>query len=262
LVLTLRVLLYLTQTGKLVHQEAQDLNFVCRVVHVDHLLSNLLSERHKLPAELFQAGICINDVFLRCCDCGCWWCRLVPGVHRGPQPLCHLSDLVDSALSEAQPKGPEVEHPNVPVLVISLIVHCSSLGGLAAARSRLAVRRRLRLAVLPCRKAEAQSEDDCRAVASWRLPVPGNRSPASRTHLLPLQPALKAAKVKDMATRELLRAATLNLRGIGRIPGAHFLSADDARVLSAKLLRSSIRVLVHVLQSLSVADEGMESLEE
>jgi hypothetical protein len=65
-----------------------------------------------------------------------------------------------------------------------------------------------------------------------------------------------------MATRELLRAATLNLRGIGRIPGAHFLSADDARVLSAKLLRSSIRVLVHVLQSLAVADEGMESLEE
>jgi hypothetical protein len=135
------------------------------------------------------------------------------------------------------------------------------LGGLAA-RGCLAVCRRLRLAVLPCRKAEAQSKDYRRAVASRRLSIPGNRPPASRTHLLSLQPALKAAKVKDMATRELLRAATLNLRGIGRIPGAHFLSADDARVLSAKLFRSSIRVLVHVLQSLSVADEGMESFEE
>jgi hypothetical protein len=53
LMVTLRLLLYLTQTGKLVHQEAQDLNLVCRVVHVDHLLSNLLSESHKLSAELF-----------------------------------------------------------------------------------------------------------------------------------------------------------------------------------------------------------------
>lgn len=52
------------------------------------------------------------------------------------------------------------------------------------------------------------------------------------------------------------------MRGIGGIPGSHFLSADDAGVLSAKLLRGSVGVLLHVLQGLAVANESMESLKE
>jgi hypothetical protein len=52
------------------------------------------------------------------------------------------------------------------------------------------------------------------------------------------------------------------MRDIGGIPRAHFLSADDAGVLSAKLFSGSVGVLLHVLQGLAVADEGMKSLKE
>lgn len=68
--------------------------------------------------------------------------------------------------------------------------------------------------------------------------------------------------MQDMATRELLGTATFNLAGIGRVPGAHFLPADDASVLSAKLFGCGIRVLFHVFEGLPVADESMEPLQE
>jgi hypothetical protein len=78
--------------------------------------------------------------------------------------------------------------------------------------------------------------------------------------LLSLQPALEAAKVQDVTTRELLRTAALHLGGVGGIPGAHFLSADDAGILSAKLFGGGVGILLHVLEGLPVADKSVEPL--
>ncbi len=130
---------------------------------------------------------------------------------------------------------------------------------LAAARGCLTVGRRLRLLVLT---REAQPKDPRGAVGARLLPVPGHRAPASGTDLLSLQPALEAAKVQDVATRKLLGTAALDLHRVGGIPGAHFLSANDAGVLPAELFCGSVRILGHVLQGLTVANKGMESLEE
>jgi hypothetical protein len=63
-----------------------------------------------------------------------------------------------------------------------------------------------------------------------------------------------------MAARKLLCTDTFDLGGVGSIPWTHFLPADDAGVLSAKLLGRRIRVLIHVFEGLPVADQGMQSL--
>lgn len=247
------------------------MEFVCRVVHIDHFLPDLISKREKLPTNVVKTRSQIVVIFCRCrdCGCGCWcrcgcWCgrRRVRSISRCSQPLCHLSNLVDSALSKAESQGPEIEHPNVLVLVVPLAARWHSLRRLAAARGRLTIRGRLSLLVLAARAGKAQSEDHSpRAIRGRLLPVPGNRAPASWTHLLPLQPALEAAKVQDMTARELLRAAPLNLRCVSGVPGAHLLSANDARVLPAELFRRSVRILGHVLDSLAIADESMQPLE-
>jgi hypothetical protein len=136
----------------------------------------------------------------------------------------------------------------------------STLSRLAAAARGLAISRRLSLSVLAGREVEPQSEDHCPTVLPLLLSIPGDRAPASRTYLLALQPAFEAAKVQDMPARELLGAATLDLASIGGIPGAHFLSANDAGILSAKVFGGGVWILIHVFQGLAVADEGVESL--
>jgi hypothetical protein len=68
--------------------------------------------------------------------------------------------------------------------------------------------------------------------------------------------------VQDVATRELLRTAALHLGGVGGIPGAHLLSADDAGILSTELFGGGVGILLHVLERLPVADKRMEPLEE
>jgi hypothetical protein len=88
-------------------------------------------------------------------------------------------------------------------------------------------------------------------------------SPARWADLLPFQPALEASKVQNVATWKLLGAhAVDSARVVLGIPQVHLLTADDARVLLCKIALSSIRVLVHLLDSPSVPKECVEPLEE
>ena len=254
------LLLQLPETGELVHQDGQYVDFMCRIVYVDHVLPDLIPEREELSAKLVEAESCLVVVFLWGRDRG-RRCGRVDGISGCLHPLCHVPKLLDSALSETHPQGSEVEHPNVAVLVVALIARCPSLRMLAASRGCLTVSRGLRLLVLAGRKAQPQDHTPG-AVRGRLLSVPGHRAPASGADLLPLQPALEAAKVQDVATRKLLGTAALHLHRVGGIPGAHFLSANDARVLSAELFCGGVGILGHVLQGLAVANEGMEPLEE
>ena len=152
------------------------MHFVRCVMRVDHLLPNLLSQRQEVLADLIEAGGHVAVVFLWCRDGGCW-CGRIHGVWGYPHPLCHLPHLVDAALGETQPNRAEVEHPNVGVLVISVLIRrcCSSLRRLAAARGCLAVSRRLRLPVL---RGREEPKDSRGSVGGRLLPIPRDRAPA------------------------------------------------------------------------------------
>ncbi len=77
-----------------------------------------------------------------------------------------------------------------------------------------------------------------------------------------LKPALEAAKVEDVPTGKLLCASALNLGCVGLIPNMHFFPANDACVFPIEFFGSCIWVLVHILESLAVTNEGVEPLEE
>jgi hypothetical protein len=60
----------------------------------------------------------------------------------------------------------------------------------------------------------------------------GDGGTASWTNLLTFQPALEAAEVQNMTTRQLFGPHPVDsARVVGRIPGVHLFSADDACVL-------------------------------
>lgn len=67
--------------------------------------------------------------------------------------------------------------------------------------------------------------------------------------------------MQDVATGQLLGPVSLELASI-RIPRAHFLAADNARVFSSQLFGGGVGISVHVSESLFVLQKSCQSLEE
>lgn len=65
-----------------------------------------------------------------------------------------------------------------------------------------------------------------------------------------------------MSARQLLWTISLDSAGDAGIPWMHVLPANDAGVIFSQFRRSRIRVPVHFLHRLAVAENGAETLEE
>jgi len=155
LLLTLGLLLMnLAQTGKLVYHKVQRLEFLRGGLECLHLLLDALSDVQDLGTNLIKtqirSGVCL-------------WCRHRGSGHgrvdslscRQPKALSHLIDIVDSALSESEPKRSQIKHSDpviIVVVVIVLVVLGSCLRRLAG-RS-LSIRRGLSLLIPSSREVK------------------------------------------------------------------------------------------------------------
>jgi hypothetical protein len=175
-----------------------------------------------------------------------------------PQTLGHFRNVIYGPLGDAEPERPEVEHPHTPVVVRLPVVRRRRLSTLG-----LPVRLSLGLwlAILAAGEIEPQPEYHGITIRRLLVPLIGNRTPAGWAHLLALQPALEASEVENVATGKLLGARALDLACVRSVPDMHLFSANDAGVLALEVLRRRVWVLVHILEGLTVTDEGIESLQ-
>jgi hypothetical protein len=81
--------------------------------------------------------------------------------------------------------------------------------------------------------------------------------------LLPFEPALETAEVKNMPAGQFLWSNPVHCaRIVLRVPRSHFFTADNAGVLSSKILLGGVGIAVHFLDSFSVTHQSAQSLDE
>jgi hypothetical protein len=234
-----------------------------RILKVDHFLSDLLAQSLDLAADLIYSSVEIIATLLSRRGCGSnsrTWRGEKGRVNL--QPLGQFSDLIHSALGETQPDRSKIEHSDVLIPILLLLHPACSWCRLTTTRGCLSVCRGLGL-VLTSRKTQTQAKDHRAGISrrGLRLGFLSNWTATCRANLLSLQPTLETAKVEDVTTRQFLRPAALDLGRIFGVPRPHFLATDNAGIFAAKIFGGGIRVLLHMLKSLTVPDKRVKPLE-